>query len=127
MRWGSGEGIFNYHAKQSSWMWHFMPINWRVNSRPISSFPDQAGGFVPAGNNSSFWSSITCRITMNSGHCGRIKIMNFGKSRQVSRDYLKTTVHPQTGSPNFSYFDGNLTTMTIMATFVMMPFVWAQM
>ncbi len=111
-RWGSGEGIYNYRAEAQSIL-------------DISLHADQLGGelstnlfdpetkqvvFVPQlGPNSQF--------TDPSYHLPHFyqlwslwadKDNEFwAEATQVSRDYLKTAVHTQTGlAPNYSYFDG---------------------
>ncbi len=111
-RWGSGEGIYNYRAEAQSIL-------------DVSLHADELGGdlatnlfdpetkqvvFVPQlGKNSSFTDP-----SYHLPHFYELWALWADKDNQfwadaakVSREYLKTTVHPQTGlAPNYSYFDG---------------------
>ncbi|MFN8381541.1 MAG: glycosyl hydrolase family 8 [Anaerolineales bacterium] len=111
-RWGSGEGIYNYRAEAQSIL-------------DVALHTDKLGGdlatnlfdpktmqvvFVPQlGKNSSFTDP-----SYHLPHFYQLWALWADKDNQfwtdaaqASREYLKTTVHPQTGlAPNYSYFDG---------------------
>jgi endo-1,4-beta-D-glucanase Y len=112
-RWGSGEDIYNYRAEAQSIL-------------DVALHADKLGGdlatnlfdleskqvvFVPQlGKNSSFtdpsyhlphYYELWARWADKDNEF-------WADAAQVSREYLKTTVHAQTGlAPNYSYFDGN--------------------
>jgi oligosaccharide reducing-end xylanase len=111
-RWGSGEGIFNYRAEAQSILdvaLHAEELSGELATNLFDAETKQVV-FVPQiGKNSSF--------TDPSYHLPHYyelwalwadKDNDFwAEAARISREYLKTTVHPQTGlAPNYSYFDG---------------------
>ena len=111
-RWGSGEGIYNYRAEAQSILdvaLHADELSGDLATNLFDAASKQVV-FVPQlGQNSSF--------TDPSYHLPHFyqlwalwadKDNDFwAEAAQVSREYLKTAVHPQTGlAPNYSYFDG---------------------
>lgn len=111
-RWGSGEGIYNYRSEAQSIL-------------DVALHADQLGGdlatnlfdpetkqvvFVPQrGKNSQFTNP-----SYHLPHYYQLWSLWANKDNefwadaaQVSRKFLKTAVHPQTGlAPNYAYFDG---------------------
>lgn len=111
-RWGSGEGIYNYRAEAQSIL-------------DVALHADQLGGdlatnlfdpetkqvvFVPQlGKNSQFTDA-----SYHLPHFYELWALWADKDNEfwseaadVSREFLKIAVHPQTGlAPNYSYFDG---------------------
>jgi oligosaccharide reducing-end xylanase len=111
-RWGSGEGIYNYRAEAQSILdvaLHADELSGELSTNLFDAETKQVV-FVPQlGKNSSFTDP-----SYHLPHYYEIWALWADKDNefwaaaaQVSREYLKTTVHPQTGlSPNYSYFDG---------------------
>jgi endo-1,4-beta-D-glucanase Y len=110
-RWGSGEGIYNYRAEAQSILDTALHAEDRGDLATDLFDPEaKQVVFVPQlGQNSQF--------TDPSYHLPHFyqlwslwadKDNDFwAEATQVSREYLKTTVHPETGlAPNYSYFDG---------------------
>jgi oligosaccharide reducing-end xylanase len=110
-RWGSGAGIYNYRAEAQAILDTSLHANGRGDLATDLFDPEtKQVVFVPQlGQNSQF--------TDPSYHLPHYyelwalwadKDNQFWKgAAQISREYLKTAVHPQTGlAPNYSYFDG---------------------
>lgn len=110
-RWGSGEGIYNYRAEAQA----ILDIALHADDRgdlATDLFDSEAKQvvFVPQlGQNSQFTDpSYHLPHYYQLWSLWADKDNEFwAEAAQVSREYLKTTVHPQTGlAPNYSYFDG---------------------
>jgi oligosaccharide reducing-end xylanase len=111
-RWGSGDGIYNYRAESQSILDVALHADELSGDLATALFDAESKQvvFVPQlGKNSQF--------TDPSYHLPHFyelwalwadKDNEFwAEAAQVSREYLKTAVHPQTGlAPNYSYFDG---------------------
>jgi oligosaccharide reducing-end xylanase len=111
-RWGSGEGIYNYRAEAQSILdvaLHADELSGDLATNLFDSETKQVV-FVPQlGNNSQFTDP-----SYHLPHFYQLWSLWADKDNEfwveaakVSREYLKKTVHQQTGlSPNYSYFDG---------------------
>ena len=111
-RWGSGEGIYNYRVEAQSILDVALHADDLAGDLATNLFDPETKQvvFVPQlGQNSQF--------TDPSYHLPHYyelwsrwadKDNEFwAEAAQISREYLKTAVHPQTGlAPNYSYFDG---------------------
>lgn len=110
-RWGSGDGIYNYRAEANSILHTALHDDGRGDLATDLFDPEtKQVVFVPQlGRNSQF--------TDPSYHMPHFyelwarwanKDNDFwAEATKVSREYLKTTVHPETGlAPNYSEFDG---------------------
>ncbi|MGZ9163730.1 MAG: glycosyl hydrolase family 8 [Anaerolineales bacterium] len=112
-RWGSGEGTFgNYRAEAQSILDVSLHVDELGGDLATNLFDAESKQvvFVPQlGKNSSFTDP-----SYHLPHYYELWALWADKDNQfwadaaqVSRDYLKTAVHPQTGlAPNYSYFDG---------------------
>src|SRR5258706_1474910 len=71
---------------------------------------------------------ITCRITMNSGHCGQIRITNFGKTPRKPAVLISRlqSINKQDLLRTILNLMASLSATITMAYFAMMPFAWAQ-
>ena len=111
-RWGSGEGIYNYRAEAQSILdvaLHADKLGGDLSTNLFDPATKQVV-FVPQlGNNSQFTDpSYHLPHYYQLWSLWADKDNEFwAEAAQISRAYLKTTVHPQTGlAPNYSYFDG---------------------
>jgi oligosaccharide reducing-end xylanase len=110
-RWGSGEGIYDYRAEAQS----ILDIALHADNRgdlTTNLFDPETKQvvFVPQlGQNSQFTDPsyhLPHYYQLWSLWANKDKEF-WAEAAQVSRDYLKSAVHPQTGlAPNYSYFDG---------------------
>ena len=111
-RWGSGEGIYNYRAEAQSILDVALHADELSGELATDLFDPETKQvvFVPQiGKNSSFTDP-----SYHLPHYYELWALWADKDNEfwaeaarVSREYLKTTVHPQTGlAPNYSYFDG---------------------
>ena len=111
-RWGSGEGIYNYRTEAQSILDVSLHVDELGGDLATNLFDAKSKQvvFVPQiGNNSSFTDpSYHLPHYYQLWSLWADKDNDFwAEAAQVSREYLKTTVHPQTGlAPNYSYFDG---------------------
>jgi oligosaccharide reducing-end xylanase len=111
-RWGSGEGIYNYRAEAQSILDVALHADQLAGELSTNLFDPETKQvvFVPQlGKNSSFTDpSYHLPHYYDLWALWADKDNDFWKeAAQVSREYLKTAVHPQTGlAPNYSYFDG---------------------
>ena len=110
-RWGSGEGIYNYRAEAQA----ILDITLHADERgdlATDLFDPESKQvvFVPQlGKNSQFTDpSYHLPHYYELWSLWADKDNEFwAEAAQVSREYLKITIHPQTGlAPNYSYFDG---------------------
>lgn len=111
-RWGSSEGIFNYRAEAQSILdvaLHTNPLGGDLATNLFDSETKQVV-FVPQlGQNSQFTDP-----SYHMPHFYELWARWADKDNEfwaaaaaVSRDYLPTAIHPETGlAPNYSYFDG---------------------
>lgn len=112
-RWGSGEGIYNYRAEAQSILdvaLHADELAGDLSTNLFDAGTKQVV-FVPQlGRNSQFTDP-----SYHLPHYYQLWSLWADKDNQfwaeatlVSREYLKTAVHPQTGlTPNYSEFNGN--------------------
>ena len=111
-RWRSGDGIYNYRAEAQSILDVSLHVDKLGGDLATNLFDAKSKQvvFVPQiGNNSSFTDP-----SYHLPHYYQLWSLWADKDNdfwaevtKVSREYLKTTVHPQTGlAPNYSYFDG---------------------
>jgi oligosaccharide reducing-end xylanase len=111
-RWGSGAGIYNYRAEAQSILDVALHADKLAGDLSTNLFDPQTKQvvFVPQlGNNSQFTDpSYHLPHYYQLWSLWAVKDNDFWvEAAQVSRAYLKTTVHPQTGlAPNYSEFDG---------------------
>lgn len=111
-RWGSGDGIYNYRAEAQAILNTALHIEGRGELATDLFDPEtKQVVFVPQlGRNSQFTDP-----SYHMPHYYELwarwadKDNDFwAEAAQVSRDYLKTAVHPQTGlAPNYSEFNGS--------------------
>ena len=113
-RWGSGDGIFgNYRAEAQSILDVALHADELAGELSTNLFDPETKQvvFVPQiGNNSSFTDpSYHLPHYYQLWSLWADKDNEFwAEATQASREYLKTTVHPQTGlAPNYSEFDGS--------------------
>jgi oligosaccharide reducing-end xylanase len=111
-RWGSSEGIYNYRAEAQSILDVALHADELAGDLATDLFDPKSKQvvFVPQlGKNSQFTDP-----SYHLPHYYQLWSLWADKDNefwndaaQVSREYLKTAVHPQTGlAPNYSYFDG---------------------
>jgi oligosaccharide reducing-end xylanase len=111
-RWGSGEGIFNYRAEAQSILDVALHADELSGDLATNLFHPESKQvvFVPQlGENSAFTDP-----SYHLPHYYELWALWADKDNtfwqeaaQVSREYLRTAVHPQTGlAPNYSYFNG---------------------
>ena len=111
-RWGSGEGIYNYRAEAQSILDVALHADELAGDLATNLFDPGSKQvvFVPQlGKNSQFTDpSYHLPHYYQLWSLWADKDNEFwAEAAQVSREYLKTAVHPQTGlAPNYSYFDG---------------------
>jgi oligosaccharide reducing-end xylanase len=111
-RWGSGEGIYNYRAEAQSILDVALHADELAGDLATNLFDPASKQvvFVPQlGKNSQFTDpSYHLPHYYQLWSLWADKDNEFwAEAAQVSREYLKTAVHPQTGlAPNYSYFDG---------------------
>jgi oligosaccharide reducing-end xylanase len=112
-RWGSGEGIFNYRAEAQAILDVALHADELAGDLSTNLFDPSTKQvvFVPQlGRNSQFTDP-----SYHLPHYYQLWSLWADKDNEfwaeaadVSRAYLKTAVHPQTGlAPNYSEFDGN--------------------
>ena len=112
-RWGSGEGIYNYRAEAQSILDTALHADNRGDLTTNLFDPEtKQVVFVPQmGQNSQFTDpSYHLPHYYQLWSLWADKDNEFwAEATRVSREYLKTAVHSQTGlAPNYSYFDGKL-------------------
>ena len=110
-RWRSGKGIYNYKAEAQSILDTAIHADERGDLATDLFDPESKQVvFVPQlGRNSTFTDP-----SYHMPHYYELWALWADKDNEfwadaakISREYLKTTVHPQTGlAPNYSYFDG---------------------
>ncbi len=111
-RWGSTEGIYNYRAEAQSILDVTLHSDQLAGDLSTNLFDPETKQvvFVPQlGKNSQFTDP-----SYHLPHFYQLWSLWADKDNafwadaaKISRNYLKTTVHPQTGlAPNYSYFDG---------------------
>lgn len=111
-RWGSGAGIYNYRAEAQAILDVALHVDTLGGILATNLFDAEAKQvvFVPQlGENSSFTdpSYHLPHFYELWAHWADKDNAFWAEAAVVSRAYLKTTVHPQTGlAPNYSYFDG---------------------
>ncbi|MFN8412054.1 MAG: glycosyl hydrolase family 8 [Anaerolineales bacterium] len=112
-RWGSGEGIYNYRAEAQSILDVALHADQLAGDLSTNLFDPETKQvvFVPQlGNNSQFTDpSYHLPHYYQLWSLWADKDNEFwAEATQISRDYLKTTVNPQTGlAPNYSEFNGS--------------------
>lgn len=111
-RWGSGEGIYDYRAEAQSILDVALHADELSGDLATNLFDPESKQvvFVPQVGHVSQFTDPSYHLPHYYELWARWADKDnefWAEAAQVSREYLKTAVHPKTGlAPNYSYFDG---------------------